>query len=959
MMAGSGITKERVGVRSELVAQVSSLVHADPFAREVVLIVPTQGAVRSWRRILAAQSRSGGFGVDVTTFEHHIQDMWAIAGDGRQLVNPTRRISYIAQALAAARESGVVTRMRETLGTARVLGEVIEEGAHHEGFWERVADAVAAESSIREPLTVITAYRKLLEQHHMVERGEALLAIAAEPLAPADVILLDPHHLRPAEVAYLESAGAHMLEFDPAGDSVAGGVPALVAALYGTLEPLEPTSSVRFISATGVEAEPNAIVASVFSALADGERPEDIFVACADPIAVFDRVAPLLAERGISASGPVGGPAASTPLGSVYLGLLAIIEATVADVRMDRRRAIATLTGYAQSPFCSIAPHEAEKLDALMRFDRRLPLDHHLQELRKLGEEVATVLDALIAGDHDTALATLSDTAIASGRLDDRARALALQTVSKLSGVHTDARVVGLSDHITTQMLESVFVSITATSIPPDPDPDRTGAVRFGTLDDLASQGASAAVITQLSADGFALRSTGDPAGTLLADIGITRNDTRLVDLRASFKNALDAVSHTAIFTRALHDSAGDPQNPSILFEEVVDTFRSDRTDPDELDRTTALPHHLLIAEVNGHRIHEEVGEKDLISLFPTPFGSSQAGVDDRPLIPAPAEQQGSERLAPELISRLMMRDGEVRPLSPSAVESYASCPYRWFIERRIAASALDTANDQLAFGSFVHAVLERFHSEWTAAGNARVTTKNLETAYDVLDEVFDAVRDDPTSRPGELPVITSKLDEQQLETWRTRLRAFLRTQTSFLPGFSPRTAEASFGGTEQERVMYAGYPFRGCIDRIDSGQLASGEQVSVVIDYKGSLSKKYSPDIKEGVIPQRIQAMVYAGIAEQLLGERVIASLFLSYKNGKTEGVYDPSAIGPESMPSMRTLEGLTQEKYRELLTQVECDVAESIAAMYDGKVEREPKFGADSCSWCPVIGCEKRVGS
>lgn len=158
---------------------------------------------------------------------------------------------------------------------------------------------------------------------------------------------------------------------------------------------------------------------------------------------------------------------------------------------------------------------------------------------------------------------------------------------------------------------------------------------------------------------------------------------------------------------------------------------------------------------------------------------------------------------------------------------------------------------------------------------------------------------------------------------------------------------------------MYAGHPFRGCIDRIDSGQLASGEQVSVVIDYKGSLSKKYSPDIKEGVIPQRIQAMVYAGIAEQLLGERVIASLFLSYKNGKTEGVYDPSAIGPESMPSMRTLEGLTQEKYRELLTQVERDVAESIAAMYDGKVEREPKFGADSCSWCPVIGCEKRVGS
>ena len=71
-----------------------------------------------------------------------------------------------------------------------------------------------------------------------------------------------------------------------------------------------------------------------------------------------------------------------------------------------------------------------------------------------------------------------------------------------------------------------------------------------------------------------------------------------------------------------------------------------------------------------------------------------------------PTAQRGSLSVGDVLCGmRTVEEDGEaVAVLSPSAIEAYLSCPYRWFVERRLRLGALDEEFGPAEKGTFVHA---------------------------------------------------------------------------------------------------------------------------------------------------------------------------------------------------------------------------------------------------------------
>ena len=102
--------------------------------------------------------------------------------------------------------------------------------------------------------------------------------------------------------------------------------------------------------------------------------------------------------------------------------------------------------------------------------------------------------------------------------------------------------------------------------------------------------------------------------------------------------------------------------------------------------------------------------------------------------------------------------------LSASQIETYLECPYKWFTQRRIKISQVDTDFAPMQIGTFIHRVLELTHATLLAEAlgcdvadvdlavesallqdipGSRITSDNLDHAKQVLDSCFAQVWDE------------------------------------------------------------------------------------------------------------------------------------------------------------------------------------------------------------------------
>jgi ATP-dependent helicase/nuclease subunit B len=211
------------------------------------------------------------------------------------------------------------------------------------------------------------------------------------------------------------------------------------------------------------------------------------------------------------------------------------------------------------------------------------------------------------------------------------------------------------------------------------------------------------------------------------------------------------------------------------------------------------------------------------------------------------------QKLSPETVARLY---GDSPSVSVSALERFASCPFRFFVERGLKVRERDELQlDVREQGSFQHAVLARFHEEatkngreWRHLGPGEARALIAEIADDEIQAFRDGL------------LIANEQNRFTAENYKTNLQDFVEAAIRWFETnqFDPKLVEFAFGpGSELPgwRINLSNGKsilIQGRVDRIDVHRDANGESLCLIVDYKSG--------VKE---PNR--TLMYHGVQQQL----------------------------------------------------------------------------------------------
>lgn len=298
-----------------------------------------------------------------------------------------------------------------------------------------------------------------------------------------------------------------------------------------------------------------------------------------------------------------------------------------------------------------------------------------------------------------------------------------------------------------------------------------------------------------------------------------------------------------------------------------------------------------------------------------------------------------------EIRALLAEKEGPERVYSPTALENYASCPFRYLLKNVLYIGILPETELELSAlerGSLIHEILFRFFSEMPENAGKIRKQDHERSLKQILEIAKDAMlryeRDDP---------VWEVFKEEMLgETGKGEgiLERFLRHEEEHEDSaFTPALFEYSFGlkgrkkrsdiHSEEDAVSIPSdtesgevLRLRGSIDRVD---LADGEKF-MVTDYKTGKHPTLA-DIKEGYA---LQLPLYLRAMEVLTGMRGVAGSY--YTVGGKE-VINKAEIWDknekESFSTYKTARLGKDDDFREILNNSLAYAGTYIKGIRDGR--------------------------
>jgi ATP-dependent helicase/nuclease subunit B len=254
--------------------------------------------------------------------------------------------------------------------------------------------------------------------------------------------------------------------------------------------------------------------------------------------------------------------------------------------------------------------------------------------------------------------------------------------------------------------------------------------------------------------------------------------------------------------------------------------------------------------------------------------------------------------ISPAITARLAQRFGAKHSWSPSQFETYAACPYKFFLQDVLGLEPLGDLTLETDFarrGSLLHHVLATFHRKYGESSTAWSALWRDEARFST--EIKQALQAaiDATPREG-IDAALLELDRRQIDKWTDLYRGQHEKYNGAWSKLDepPRPAhfELRFGrkhpgerGYEDPRSADDAFKLNiggevvnivGRIDRIDVGR-AGDQTVFNVIDYKSGRRPTLTPEkIESG---ERLQPALYVMAAQALVfGDDKSAPLWTGY---------------------------------------------------------------------------------
>lgn len=841
-------------------------------------------------------------------------------------------------------------------------------------------------------LQMIVGYLDRLAQLGMIEPGQAL-ALLPEllPQRPLRVLLEDAAPLTPGQEAFFSACPWMDVEVRAASGSqgpvrAPEGVrvrfafpsgqyawPALLADIVrDALGTVADRGAVPAAAAGPAAGDDGASSCEDASGSANGYRDgrsagaqaAAVVVAAKDPAALFGRVAPALVRQGHVVALRGRRRFMDTSFGRAICSLRRFLDegqaggvshiggyGDIAPTDVERWNR-ADLADWALSPFSGMTKKAAFKLDADMRADRTARRSNLCARLRA-DNPMFAAMERLALQLDDQAAAELE---AAVRRMTNRSEAwraeqlVALRALQRAAGA---AKLAELGADAAFDQVQRLKVNVSRIVAPRGCDGAAFGAPDVlvtdqNTAASLGSGSCEVCVVADLTSGAYPAADPEDASRVLLEHLGVKRADSALARMRRVFFALEHAATDQLILERCLNDSSADPTYPCVVLEEFVDCYRDDPTATEDIDNPYSLPERLQDGMLL--RGEDALCSNDALSDVPAP----ETARIEPPLTGAVSAEARSLVVLPRVLQGGQVLDEPC--LSPSQIESYLECPYKWFAQRRLRLDDLDEGFGPLEMGDFAHNALHSFYKHMSEdLGEAKVTPQLLPQARKLMADVLARHKAlQPHLRQSENRLIpTSQVEHRELAELERKLMDYLDFEAELLPTFAPKYLEydVACGGA----VDYAGHKLLGTADRID----VDGEGRCAIIDYKGSISGSYALGVREEGRLGKVQALIYAQVVRRTLGLEPVGALYVCYGRRKMiSGAYDGRVIENAHLPNMRHKDCMCADRpFSDVLDETEEAVAAALERMLAGDIRPRPET-PEACKWCPVSSCPERRG-
>ena len=1010
------------------------------------LIVPSSDAVLLVKRQLGAIQELS-VGVNVSTFDEWMRDQWKLYGSSDRLLSNTLRKVFFQQILdgMSADELGTLNTSK---GTVELLSKLSPE-------YLTELDQIMASGQLSagqmSACKVLERYKGLLEEKSYVEvcqcldyllqsipaQGPALVFSRVEDLSEArlkfvrglsqkrDVAfsLYVPEgpagYAAEQQLELLGGSGCNCrvdVELAPAAKSQE--LTDLLARVFRAKEGNEvtPSGAVTFLSPLGQLAEAESISRYISQCVESGSKSFAVYTSNSQK--VWDALSQKLAAKGIAAhynrSVRIQDSLAGSAFASLIDAYVTLSERSELEKNIDYQASDhqmgdmswwppRTLTDYLISPISGISVERAWMLDKSWRGNRTLYATRVLETLSKAAMSsrlCAETIKSLELGRIGSAAQRIIEY-LAAETSDEQAEVVpfeetslqkqeSLKVMSKIVSSAQELHEAGLK--LTPQTLKSfielckdqtvmmpvsngiesdIQVLIASVSQAHSFEPHSFDAVIFQGMDTL----------------NFGVKASDGALQEFVRHASKTPKVSEFARYQRDFYTALTTASTSVAFEKVEQKDVFN----AVALSEVKACY------PKDYAKKTGVARGEEEVLVN---LLPQASNPDCVVELPTiEPGEIDPKLKNIVVLPRHLTRETLEQELQGLIE--VSREG-LPLLSASQIETYLECPYKWFTQRRIKISQVDTEFAPMQMGTFIHRVLELTHATLLAEAlgcdvaevdlaiepvllqdvvGSRITSDNLDHAKQVLDTCFAQVWDEQfnnVNRASSNELIPHSIQERkQVENIRENLKNLLEFEASHFIGYQPRFFELRFG-REENVVEYAGAQFTGSIDRVDVN--AHGQ--ALIIDYKHKATKdlkaysaKLSLDseLSKEILPRHVQSAIYAQIMRKQLTKyklEPVAAIYLGTKEQKDKPSFALAGMATEAAtehiwnihPEDKKLRdqavmvvSQNSAEFTDYLDAWESLIAQKVQAMLSGDVRANP-CDKDACKYCPVKLCDKR---